>query len=53
MIHAILKTTHFFIANLSVGPIETALRNISANKSSPLEILKLNILLCSTTEKMG
>ena len=42
----------FFIANLSVGPIESVLGNISANESSPLEILKLEIWLCSTTEKV-
>ena len=43
----------FFIANPSVGSLETVLGNVSANISCPLEILKLKILLCSSTEKVG
>ena len=31
---------NIFIANPCVGSLETVLGNISANKSSPLEILK-------------
>ena len=34
---------NIFIANPFVGPIETILRNISANESSTLEISKLKI----------
>ena len=43
---------NIFTANPSVGSLETVLGNTGANKSSPLEILKLKIWLCSTTEKV-
>ena len=50
VIHAFLNPNYFFIANSSVGPIETVLENINENKRCPQEILKLKQCSCFTTE---